>query len=69
MTENKTNPMNVTSGRYSDLEIKQTEAASTRVNIINNNRNNDVNHKISRRLNIDTKSNDVTWKARHLMLM
>ena len=61
--------MNRTSGRYSNLGIKQTEAASTRINIINNNRNNDVNHKISRRLNIDTKSNDVTWKARHLMLM
>ena len=61
--------MNITSGRYSDLEIKQTEAASTRVNIINNNRNNDINHKMSRLLNIDTKSNDITWKARHLMCM
>ena len=38
--------MNLTSGRYSDLEIKQTEAASTRVNIIYNNRKNDVNHKM-----------------------
>ena len=46
MTENKTNPMNVTSGRYSDLEIKQTEAASTRVNIIYNNRKNNVNNKM-----------------------
>ena len=46
MTENKTNPMNLTSGRYSDLEIKQTEAASTHVNIINNNRNDDVNHNM-----------------------
>ena len=44
-------------------------AASNRVNIINNNRNNDINHKISRLLNIDTKSNDITWKARHLMCM
>ena len=61
--------MNLTSGRYSDLEIKQTEAASTRVNIINNNRNNDINHKMSRLLNIDTKSNDITWKTRHLMFM
>ena len=52
--------MNITSDRYSDLGIKQTEAASTRVNIINNNRNNDVNHKISRLLNIDTKSNGFT---------
>ena len=51
------------------MGIKQTEAASTRVNIINNNRNNDVNHKISRLLNINTKSNDVTWETRHLMLM
>ena len=54
MTENKTNSMNVTSGRYSDLEIKQTEDVSTRVNIINNNRND---------------SNDIAWKARHLMFM
>ena len=61
--------MNVTSGRYSDLEIKQTEAASTRVNIINNNRNDDVNHDMQRLLNIDIKSNDITWKARHLMLI
>ena len=61
--------MNITSGRYSDLKIKQTEAALTRVNIINNNRNNDVNHKLSRLLNIDIKSNDITWKVRHLMLM
>ena len=55
--------MNLTSGRYSDLEIKQTEAASTRVNIINNNRNDDVNHNMQRLLNIDIKSNDITWKA------
>ena len=61
--------MIITNDIKSDLEIKQTEAASTRVNIINNNRNNDVNHKMSRLLNIDTKSNDITWKARHLMLM
>ena len=61
--------MNVTSDRYSDLGIKQTEAASTRVNIINNNRNNNVYHKMLRLLNIDTKSNDITWKARHLMRM
>ena len=61
--------MNITSGRYSDLKIKQTEAASARVNTINNNRNNDVNHKMSRLLNIDTKSNDITWKAQHSMLM
>ena len=61
--------MNLTSGRYSDPEIKQTEAASTRVNIINNNSNYDVNHKMSLLLNIETKSNDITWKARHLMLM
>ena len=61
--------MNIPSGRYNNLGIKQTEAASTRVNIINNNRNNDVNHKMSRLLNIDTKSNDITWKARHLILM
>ena len=54
MTEKKINPINLTSGRYSDLEIKQTEAASTRVNIINNNRND---------------SNDNTWNVRHLMLM
>ena len=46
MTENKTNPMNLTSGRYSDLEIKQTEGASARVNIINNNRNDDYRYKI-----------------------
>ena len=59
----------ITSDRYIDLGIKQTEAASTRVNIINNNRNNDINHKMSRLLNIDTKSNDITWKARHLMPM
>ena len=59
--------MNITSGRYSELEIKQTEATSTRVNIINNNRNYDVNLKMSQLLNIDTKSNDITWKARHLM--
>ena len=52
--------MNITSDIYSDLGIKQTEAASTRVNMINNNRNNDVNHKMSRLLNIDTKSNDTT---------
>ena len=56
--------MNVTSGRYSDLEIKQTEAASTHVN-----RNDDVNQNMQRLLNIDIKSNDITWKARHLMLM
>ena len=55
--------MNIPSGRYNNLGIKQTEAASTRVNIINNNRNNDVNHKISRLLNIDTESNDITWNA------
>ena len=61
--------MNITSGRYSDLGIKQTEVASTRVNTIKNNRNNDVNHKMSRLLNIDIKSNDITWKARQLMLM
>ena len=61
--------MNITSGRYSDLRIKQTEVASTRVNTIKNNRNNDVNHKMSRLLNIDIKSNDITWKAQHLMLM
>ena len=61
--------MNIINGRYSDLEIKQTETASTRVNIVHNNRNYDVNHKMSRLLNIDTKSNDITWKARHLMLM
>ena len=61
--------MIITGDRYSDLEIKQTEATSTRVNIINNNRINDVNHKISRLLNIDTKSKNITWKARHLMLM
>ena len=61
--------MNITSGRYSDLGIKQTEATSTRVNIINNNRNNDGNHKISRLININTKSNDITWETRHLMLM
>ena len=61
--------MNLTSSRYSDLGIKQTEAASTRVNIINNNRNNNVYHKMLRLLNIDTKSNDITWKARHLMRM
>ena len=52
--------MILTSDRYSDLGIKQTEKASTRVKIINNNRNNDVNHKMSRLLNIDTKSNDIT---------
>ena len=61
--------MIISSDRYSDLGIKYTEAASNRVNIINNNRNNDINHKISRLLNIDTKSNDITWKARHLMPM
>ena len=61
--------MNITSDSYSDLGIKQTEAASIRVNIINNNRNNDVNYKMSRLLNFDTKSNDITLKARHLMLM
>ena len=61
--------MNIISGRYSDLGINQTEAASTGVNIINNNRNNDVNHKMSRLLNIDSKSNDITRKARHLILM
>ena len=60
--------MNITSDRYSDLGIKQTEAVSTRVNIINNNRNNDANHKMLRLLNIDTKSINITWKARHLML-
>ena len=38
--------MIITSDRYSDLGIKLTEAASTRVKIINNNRNNDVNHKM-----------------------
>ena len=54
MTENQTNSMNLTSGRYSDLEIKQTEATSIRVNIIYNNRND---------------SNDITWKARQLMFM
>ena len=46
MTENKICPMNLTSGRYSDLEIKQTVAASTRVNIINDNHNDDVNHNM-----------------------
>ena len=61
--------MNVTSGRYNDLEIKQTEAASTRVHIINNNHNDDVNHNMQRLLNIDIKSNDIPWKARHLMFM
>ena len=61
--------MNITSDRYSDMGIKQTESTSTHVNIINNNRNNDVNHKMSRLFNIDTKSNDITWKKRHLMLM
>ena len=61
--------MNITSDRYSDLGIKQTEAASTRLGIINNNRNNDVNQKMSRPLNSNTKSNDITWKARHLMSM
>ena len=61
--------MIITSDRYSDLEIKQTEAASIHVNIINNNRNNGFNHKMSRLLNIDTKFNDITWKARHLMCM
>ena len=61
--------MNVTSGIYSDLEIKQIEAASTRVHIMSNNRNCDVNHKMSQLLNIDTKTNDITWKARHLMFM
>ena len=38
--------MNITSGRCSNLEIKETEAASTRVNIINNNRNDDYRYKI-----------------------
>ena len=61
--------MIITSDIKSDLGIKQIEAASIRVNIINNNRINDVNYKMSRLLNFDTKSNDVTWKARHLMLM
>ena len=61
--------MNITRDRYSDLGIKQTEVASTCVNIINNNRNDDVNHKMSRLLNIDTKANDIRWKTRHLMLM
>ena len=61
--------MNTISDRYNDLGIKHTEAASTRVTIIHNNRNNDVNHKMSRLLNIDTKFNDIMWKARHLMPM
>ena len=61
--------MIVSSDRYSDLGIKHTEAASNRVHIINNNRNNDINHKISRLLNSDTKSNDITWKTRNLMFM
>ena len=61
--------MIISSDRYSDLGIKDTEAASNRVHIINNNRNNDINHKMSRLLNIDTKSNEITWKARHLMCM
>ena len=61
--------MNRISGSYGDLEIKQTRAASTRVNTINNNRNDDVNHNMQRLLNIDTKSDDITWKVRHLMLM
>ena len=61
--------MIIISARYSDMGIKQTEAASTRVNIINDNRNYDVNHKMSRLLNNDIKSNDITWKTRHLMLM
>ena len=52
--------MIVSSDRYSDLGIKHTEAASNRVHIINNNRNNDINHKMSRLLNIDTKSNGFT---------
>ena len=43
VTENQTNSTNLTSGRYSDLEIKQTEAASTRVNIIN--KSNDITWK------------------------
>ena len=55
--------MNITSGRYSDLKIKQTEAASARVNTIHNNRNNDVYHKMSRLLNIDTKSNGFNVKG------
>ena len=38
--------MIITSDIKSDLGIKQTEAASTRINIIDNNRKNDVNHKI-----------------------
>ena len=61
--------MNISSDRYSKLGIEHTEAASTRVNIINNNCNNYVNHKMSRLLNIDTKSNNITWNARHLMLI
>ena len=61
--------MNLTSCKYSDLEIKHTEAASTRVNIINNNHNDDDNHNMQRLLNIDIKYNDITWKTRHLMLM
>ena len=61
--------MIIISARYSDMGIKQTEAVSTRVNIINNNRNNDVNQQVSRLLIIDTNSNDIIWKARHLMLM
>ena len=67
--ENETNLMNTSSDRYSNLGIKHTKATSTRVHIINNNCNNYVNHKMSRLLNIDTKSNNITWKARHLMLM
>ena len=37
--------MITTSDRHSDLGIKQTETVSRRVYIINNDRNNDVNHK------------------------
>ena len=42
----QTNPMIITSDIKSDVEIKQTKVASTRVNIIYINRKNDVNHKI-----------------------
>ena len=40
------NPMIITSDIYSDMGIEQTEAASTQINVINKNRNNDANHKI-----------------------
>ena len=46
--------MIITSDRYSDLGIEQTTAASTHVNIINNNRNNDVNRKMFQNAKITT---------------